>query len=174
MNRIKHPKAQTGFTMVELIVVIVILGILSAVALPKFANLQGDARVAKLNAARGSVAAAAAMTHGAALARHNVNPQPACPATGTVANINAAGNGTLCTENPALIAITNLYPSASAAGIIAAAGIVTTEGYTVVAGNPITVRVTGAPTPASCQFTYAAAVALNTAPVLTNSVVSGC
>lgn len=160
--------------MVELIVVIVILGILSAVALPKFTNLQGDARIAKLNAARGSVAAAAAMAHGAALARQGVNPQPTCPATGTVANISAAGNGTLCTENPALINITFLYPSANAGGIIAAAGIVATEGYTIVAGNPITVRVTSAPTPASCQFTYTAATALNTAPTLSASVTSGC
>jgi hypothetical protein len=114
------------------------------------------------------------MVHGAALARQGINPQPACPATGTVANITAAGNGTLCTENPALIAVTNLYPSASAAGIIAAAGVVATEGYTIVNGNPITVRVTGSPTPASCQFTYTAATALNTQPTLGVSTTSGC
>lgn len=174
MSRTQTRQQQTGFTMVELIVVIVILGILSAVALPKFTNLQGDARIAKLNAARGSVAAAAAMTHGAALARQGINPQPACPATGTVANISAAGSGTLCTEHTALIGITFLYPSATAAGIIAAAGVVAGEGYTIVAGNPITVRVTGAPTPASCQFTYTAATALNTAPTLSAAVTSGC
>ena len=37
-------QAEKGFTLIELIVVIVILGILSAVALPKFVNISGDAR----------------------------------------------------------------------------------------------------------------------------------
>lgn len=71
-------KQQSGFTLIELIMVIVILGILAAFALPKFADLSGDARYSTINGALGSVRSASAIVHAAALAGNATGP------TGTV------------------------------------------------------------------------------------------
>jgi MSHA pilin protein MshA len=61
-------KQQSGFTLIELIMVIVILGILAAFALPKFANFSTDARVSTVKALAGSMKSASAIVHSAWLA----------------------------------------------------------------------------------------------------------
>ena len=65
----RHRSRSSGFTLIELVVVITILAILSAAALPRFVSLQQDARIAKLDGIAGSLRAAAALAHAACLSQ---------------------------------------------------------------------------------------------------------
>ncbi|GAB2902670.1 hypothetical protein GCM10027046_34810 [Uliginosibacterium flavum] len=148
-------KKQSGFTLIELVVVMVILGILAAVALPKFVDLSGDAREASLKGALGAVNSAMAITHGAALVKG---------ATGATATVSAEGTN---------IDMVYGYPAATATGIQVAAGISTND-YTVTPGTgSITVDVIGAPTPANCRITYTEATSATVAATAT-AVTTGC
>ncbi|HCH01525.1 MAG TPA: type II secretion system protein [Vibrio sp.] len=59
-------KKQNGFTLIELVVVIVILGILAVTAAPKFLNLQDDAKVSAVKGLAGAMKGAAGITYGKA------------------------------------------------------------------------------------------------------------
>jgi len=65
--KMSNMKKQQGFTLIELVVVIVILGILAVTAAPKFINLQDDAKTATLQAVKASMQSASSLVYSKAL-----------------------------------------------------------------------------------------------------------
>jgi len=158
---------QAGFTLIELVIVIVILGILAATAAPKFLDLSGDAKESVMRGVQGSLNSVIDLAHSKALV------------TGQTAATGEFSIGTV------FYALENGYPSAAGAGTPAGT---TGNGWgvaelleidsditaTVVSGEAV-FQHSAATIPGDCQLSYANAVDKNTRPVITDELSSdGC
>ncbi len=136
-----------GFTLIELVVVIALLGILVAFAIPRFASLEREARIATTQGLAGSVRGASALAHSLFIAQ-SVNP---VVMEGVPVNL------------------TNGYPDATDVQQTLA----DSTGYTVTVnggGDQVTFSRLGAP--GTCEVVYNDAL-VNNPPIITTDI-SGC
>ena len=148
---------QKGFTLVELVVVIVILGILAATALPRYVNVATEARIAAMNAVAGGMRSAVALAQSRYLATGNMTATTVTMGIGpSLATVNvAAGNG---------------IPISAPAGIQAA--MQATDGFTFTCrGGGCTVTQTGGP--AACAVTYNGTTGVVSTAALTTANCGG-
>src|SRR5260221_3596202 len=117
-------KSQAGFSLIELVIVIGIVGILSAIALSKYINIQSQARIAKAEAIFGSFRTAASLAKASCMVDlSGVSISPTCTSTAGTANMDGTA-----------VSMVNQYPDASLTGIIAATQLnPTTDNGTVTA-----------------------------------------
>jgi MSHA pilin protein MshA len=132
-------KKQSGFTLIELVIVIVILGILAAFIVPRFGALDKQARIAVVKGMAGSLRGAAAVAHGMCLSN---------PTTGSSVCASPI------TMDGTSVALTNTgWPTAADAGITSA--IQSTDGFTpTYSGTTATFTKSGASDGAKCKVTY--------------------
>ena len=140
---------QKGFTLVELVVVIVILGILAATALPRFVNLTQDARISAVNGFAGGLRSAVGVSQARYMATGTMTATSISMADGTTVTV-AAGTG---------------IPTGALAGIGAA--MQSYDGFTPSWGSPTTFQPTNGGS-ATCQASYAPATGIVTV------TTSGC
>jgi len=142
---------EKGFTIIELVIVIIILGILAAFAVPRFIGIATNARIATVLGLEGSMRSAAALAHAQQLAD------------------NLAANASVTMEGQT-VTMANRYPTADAAGILNA--LQSTTGFNCPAATPLVCSKDGATSAANCSVSYTEAT--SSAPPTIASDISNC
>jgi len=138
----------SGFTLIELIVVIVILGIMAAIAGPKFINLQSDARISVIRGVEGSLRSAATLVYSKAL----------------IDGTETAATGTVTTASGDVDTVFG-YPAASATGIDAALDL--SADITPSGARVFSLRT-------DCTVTYNPATSATVGATVDTPVTTGC
>lgn len=138
-----NKSSQSGFTLIELVVVIVILGILAAFAVPRFMGMEGEARAATVKNMAGNLRAAATMARGKCMAQ-------GCGTAGTVA-----------IEGQNVIMV-NGYPNAATV----ARTLQTTQGFAASNPTATSYRLTKNGGSTTCWVEYREAANVNTPPAI--------
>ncbi|XOZ33820.1 type II secretion system protein [Halomonadaceae bacterium KBTZ08] len=100
-------RGNSGFTLIELVMVIAILGILSAFALSRFAALDAEANRAKIQSAKGAIESVTSLAHSVCQIKSDCDPQ--------------AESGESITMEGQTITMAYGYPNSTNAGILRAA-----------------------------------------------------
>lgn len=146
-------KKQSGFTMIELVMVIMILGILAAFAIEKYSSLDKESRQTIVKELYGSIVSAAEMVRSLALARGH---------TTTASNVNLGDDLIVSINNKSYPIADNTYGIGKA--VVSTTGFTVTSitdgiRYDLISGNP------------SCSVSYV--ITTNSQPSTTYNV-DGC